>query len=369
MSDWKLVRLNFGQSSAHFGELGIGIEETSERVRSDTLFSAWITAYVRLFGNSAVTNLLQQFIERPDNPPFRLSSTFLYQQMGDRTIDYLPKPMRFPSNYPKEDLEFFKTYKKLNYLPIEIWRRWYQEDGFTSSGINCDCDQLTQETKGKSTGKLRKAGVFSYGDCFKKTLIPKISLDRMTRGTNLYHTGFVQFNCEPKQESGLYFLIEFPQTDDTLESDLKVALGWLGDEGLGGERSSGAGQFTFKWLERSQLTQTWQKILTSPSLTHYTLISLFWELPISKNLLETDDSLKQNSSYELFKRGGWISSPSGRQLLRKSIQMFSEGSVFSSKPLGKLVDVTPENFEQYLHFHKVYRSGISLSLPIKLSIK
>ncbi|MFB8790763.1 MAG: hypothetical protein U7123_18385 [Potamolinea sp.] len=48
MSTWKLVRLNFGRSSAHFGEVGIGIEETSERVRSDTLFSAWISAYASL---------------------------------------------------------------------------------------------------------------------------------------------------------------------------------------------------------------------------------------------------------------------------------------------------------------------------------
>ncbi|MDJ0506872.1 MAG: type III-A CRISPR-associated RAMP protein Csm4, partial [Nostocales cyanobacterium LE14-WE12] len=61
MSVWKLVKLNFGNNPAHFGEVGIGMEETSDRVRSDTLFSAWITNYARLFRKDAVEELLQLF--------------------------------------------------------------------------------------------------------------------------------------------------------------------------------------------------------------------------------------------------------------------------------------------------------------------
>ncbi|RAM52119.1 MAG: type III-A CRISPR-associated RAMP protein Csm4 [Hapalosiphonaceae cyanobacterium JJU2] len=359
MSHWKLVRLNFGQNTVHFGELGIGIEETNERVRSDTLFSALITAYARLFGSDAVSNLLQQFLEQPDKPPFRLSSTFLYQQVGDKTVDYLPKPLRKPSNYPNDDSGIFKTYKKLSYLPVEVWNRWYQEDGFTSSGTNSDHDQLIQETTSKSNGNLRKSCLFSYGKGFEKVLVPKIGVDRITRATNLYHTGFVQFNSETKKQSGLYFIIQFPKINDTLENQLKVALNWLKEEGLGGERSSGSGQFKFKWFEFNQLSKIWQKILTYPQQNHCSLISLLWEYPISESLLE-------DSSYELQKRGGWIYSTSGHQLLRKSIQMFTEGSVFKSQPSGKLADVTPDRFKQYRNWHPIYRSGISLSLPIKL---
>lgn len=50
MSNWKLIHLNFTKNLAHFGEVGIGLEETQERVKSDTLFSALITSYARLFG-------------------------------------------------------------------------------------------------------------------------------------------------------------------------------------------------------------------------------------------------------------------------------------------------------------------------------
>ncbi|NJM69636.1 MAG: type III-A CRISPR-associated RAMP protein Csm4 [Scytonema sp. RU_4_4] len=371
MSIWKLVRLNFGQSGAHFGELGIGIEETSERVHSDTLFSALITVYAQLFGSKEVTRLLEQFKEQPGHPPFRLSSTFLYQQDADNIIDYLPKPLQFPCGYPSDDLEFFKTYKNLKHLPVEVWRRWYQGDGFTSSGIDSDRYQLIQKTQDKprSNGMRYEAGIFSYSDGFKKVLYPKIGVDRITRGTNLYHTGFVQFNYEQRRQSGLYFLIQFPQANENLEANLKLVLRFLGDEGLGGERTSGAGQFQEKWFDFSKLTETWQKVLTSPPLTHYALISLFWESPLSENLLEIDGSLKKDSSYELQRRGGWISSPSGRQLMRKSIQMFTEGSVFPSQPIGQLADVTPDEFKQYRNTHKIYRSGVSLSLPIKLPNK
>ncbi|MFN9517409.1 MAG: type III-A CRISPR-associated RAMP protein Csm4, partial [Pseudanabaena sp.] len=48
MSKWKLVKLDFKNNPAHFGELGIGMEETSERVRSDTLFSALVISYARI---------------------------------------------------------------------------------------------------------------------------------------------------------------------------------------------------------------------------------------------------------------------------------------------------------------------------------
>ncbi|XZF65743.1 MAG: type III-A CRISPR-associated RAMP protein Csm4 [Gloeotrichia echinulata DVL01] len=360
MSSWKLVRLNFGSNAAHFGELGIGIEETSERVRSDTLFSALITAYAQLFGADAVRNLLQQFLDHPDKPPFRLSSTFLYQQVGDKIVDYLPKPLKFPYNYPKDDdLTFFKTYKKLNFLPVEVWHRWYQEDGFKASGVDCDCYQLIQETTSKSNGSLREACTFSYGKGFKKALVPKIGVDRITRATNLYHTGFVQFNCKSTEQSGLYFIIQFPQLNNTLEIQLKAALSWLGEQGLGGERSSGAGQFKFRWFEFYELSETWQKVLNYSKSTHYSLISLFWESQISESLIK-------DSSYELQKRGGWIYSSSGHQLLRKSMQMFTEGSVFQTQPVGQLANVTPDRFEQYRNSHPIYRSGISLSLPIKI---
>ncbi|MCU0542581.1 MAG: type III-A CRISPR-associated RAMP protein Csm4 [Oscillatoriaceae cyanobacterium Prado104] len=342
MSIWKLFKLNFGKNPVHFGELGIGIEETNERVYSDTLFSAWVSAYARLFGKVAVEGLLREIQEEP---LFRLSSTFVYRQLEGQTIYYLPRPLLRPINYPEDDFKFTKAYKKLNYLPLEIWQRWYQgEEGFTKS----DSEELFAKTQGKANGDLQKAGTFDCGEAFRKAKIPKIAVDRTTRATNLYSTGFVKF----QESSGLYFLAEF--SHQNVANTFSAVLNFLGEEGLGGERSSGAGQFK---VEVSDLTSTWQQVIDFSGKSAYSLISLFWENPLPNDCLE-------NASYELQKRGGWVSSsPSGSQRRRKSVQMFVEGSVFPVKPQGKLANVTPDGFTN----HQIYRSGISLSLPIKIS--
>ncbi|MEH1785683.1 type III-A CRISPR-associated RAMP protein Csm4 [Nostoc sp.] len=350
MSVWKLVKLNFGRSPAHFGELGIGIEETSDRVRSDALFSAWVSVYARLFGKNAVEELLQRFPSEKHPqliPPLRISSTFIYRQENEHTIYYLPRPLKFPINYPAEDLEFFKTYKKLNYLPLEVWQRWYQGEGF----IGGDAEELKAETKGKSNGHLHQLGTFDYKKAFEIDQIPKIAVDRVTRATNLYHTGFVQFRSD-KNPSGLYFLLQLSPEGDKLADQLKAALHLLGEEGLGGERSSGAGRFEIEWLE---LPETWQSIVDFSTGNYHILMSLFWDIPIKIEFLD-------NASYEIQERGGWIAE---NQLRRKMVRMFSEGSVFLLPPEGKLVDVTPQTFKK----HRIYRSGISLSLPIQAKDK
>ena len=121
---WKLVRLGFERNPVHFGETGIGLENTAERAYSDTLFSAWVSSYARVFGKAAVEVLFSRFDK--DIPPFRLSSTFVYQCIdtpNPNCIDYLPKPIVRPLHYPPDDLAFAKTYRKLNYLPLSVWQR------------------------------------------------------------------------------------------------------------------------------------------------------------------------------------------------------------------------------------------------------
>ncbi|MEW6498366.1 MAG: type III-A CRISPR-associated RAMP protein Csm4, partial [Cyanobacteriota bacterium] len=163
-----------------------------------------------------------------------------------------------------------------------------------------------------------------------------------------------------KSLSGLYFLIHFPKADAQLADKLQAALHLLGEEGLGGERSSGAGRFEVQWLD---LPEIWQSILNLPEQSvHHCLISLFWDNePATLAQLITDTN---DASYEIIERGGWIASPfSGRQLRRKMVRMFSEGSVFPARPVGKLADVKPAQFDT----HQIYRNGIALSLPIKVS--
>ncbi|RUR78676.1 type III-A CRISPR-associated RAMP protein Csm4 [Chlorogloeopsis fritschii PCC 9212] len=369
MGKWQLVKLNFGLSSVHFGELGIGMEESKERVRSDTLFSAWVSNYARLFGKKPVEELLKKFLQ--PKPPMRISSTFIYRECKNNTknytIFYLPRPLKFPINYPhggdldskQDDLTFFKTYKSLNYLPLDIWQRWYRGEGFTKE----DAQELTDKTKGNAKGKLKEAGTFDYKEAFKNHKLPKVAIDRTTSTTNFYHTGYVKFNWEQngssiKSLSGLYFLVYFEDNNPQLITELKAALDLLGEEGIGGERSSGAGLFKAEWLDLKDVSPTWENIVkSSDELAYQCLISLFWD--DDKSILE--QLMNSHSSYDIQERGGWFSDGNIR---RQMVRMFAEGSVFPIAPQGKLADVTPSEFKA----HKIYRSGIGLSLPIKVQI-
>ncbi|MCA6572002.1 MAG: type III-A CRISPR-associated RAMP protein Csm4 [Pseudanabaena sp.] len=328
MSKWKLVKLDFKNNPAHFGELGIGMEETSERVRSDTLFSALVISYARIGKN--VDTLLRRFHQ--EEVPFRLSSSFIYREQDGKTTYFLPRPKYPPTNYPTgDDLKIAKDYKKLNFLDLETWKNWYQNGSFNKDA------ELPENF---------------YSKCFDIDKQPKIAIDRNTRATNLYHTSFVRYRSKSNDKSGLYFLIEF--NDESLENDLndlKAALELLGEEGLGGEKSSGAGQFEASWHD---LDEIWKELIKFDG-NFQSLISLYWD----DELISLD-----NSSYELQERGGWITSSSKNQR-RKKVVMFAEGSVFSEIPKGKLANVTPPEFSQ----HKIYRSGIAVSLPIKIDLK
>lgn len=366
MGTWQLVKLNFGQSSVHFGELGIGMEESKERVRSDTLFSAWVSNYAQLFKKYGVEALLAQFLQ--PKPLMRISSTFIYREPNNKTgknnetIFYLPKPLKFPINYPHgDDLAFFKTYKSLNYLPLEIWQRWYQGNGFTPE----DTKELTDKTNSNANGELKKAGTFDYKEAFKNHKLPKVAIDRTTRATNFYHTGYVQFDWEVngddiKSLSGLYFLVYFEDGNEQLIANLKAALDLLGEQGIGGERSSGAGLFQAEWLNLKDASPLWENVVKPlDDKAYQCLISLFWD--DDKSILKQLIIDNSHSSYEIQERGGWFSDGNIR---RKMVRMFAEGSVFPIEPQGKLADVTPSEFKA----HKIYRSGIGLSLPIKVQI-
>jgi CRISPR-associated protein Csm4 len=369
MSVWRLVKLNFGRCPVHFGGLGIGIEQTYERVPSDTLFSAWVSAYARLADSATVGALLNQFLT--GDPPFRLSSTFMYVHKQDDDLYYLPRPLTYPPGFTLEDYaQLGKIFKGLHYLPLSVWQRWYQGQGFTDR----DRQELLNYSSPQADSSLYNAGTFSYHKSFEEYKVPKIAVDRVSRATNLYHTGFVQYNWKENSNnpdgieslSGLYFLINFPKSDPELENLFFGVLSFLGGEGIGGERSSGAGQFKVDLSsQNTPLSKTWEDVINFTHGSGACLFSLFWQHPLPENFL-------LHANYQLQERGGWLSSlqTEGRQLRRKSVQMFTDGSVFSASTslTGQLADVTPTSLrtDSASGHHKIYRSGIGLSLCINL---
>src|SRR4030042_2913727 len=91
--DVYIYKLKF-RGPNHFGDTGIDLENVSEWVGSDTLFSALINAMSVVYPKEKVTEFVNRFKQQP---PFLVSSLFLYKS----DIYFLPRPMD-DSHIPSE---------------------------------------------------------------------------------------------------------------------------------------------------------------------------------------------------------------------------------------------------------------------------
>lgn len=157
------------------------------------------------------------------------------------------------------------------------------------------------------------------------------------------------------KDAGLYFVCSLAEDDyNTLQNVLDL----LQEEGLGSDRNVGKGHFTY---ETDTLT------LEVPDQADYGM-ALGMYCPTSAEELHA--SLDENCSYQLKRRGGWLSMLGSPSLRKNDIYMFAEGSVFKVQGLreprvmGKVVNLKP-GIPTGLD-HPIYRSGRSLFLPVKI---
>jgi len=169
-------------------------------------------------------------------------------------------------------------------------------------------------------------------------------LDRKTHVSDIYHFGEVSFS----EKCGLYFLMDF-RCEEELKDKIKAAIRLWGDEGIGGDRTSGKGLFKPVFKNNFELgaANTNENAFLTLSLTY----------PQKNELKPVKEGF-----FELITRRGWIYSLEERNLRRKTIRMLSEGSVFMGKVVGKIEDVTPDVMKKE-ESHSVYRYGYSFSVP------
>jgi CRISPR-associated protein Csm4 len=179
-----------------------------------------------------------------------------------------------------------------------------------------------------------------------KSDVPRVTVDRVTSASSVYQAGRVTF--APK--SGLWLGLQFyaPDLASTVEAVLRV----LGDAGLGGERSSGHGQYELNGNEEIDLPDAGMR---------FTTLSPYWPQPD-----EVATVLMGDARYTLMAQRGWMGSPDSHALRRKMVRMLSEGSVLTTPDksiLGGLADVTPDALvypDSGERIHDVYRYGYAL---------
>jgi CRISPR-associated protein Csm4 len=299
------------KGSFHIGEREGWREGSKVYIPSDTLFSALCHSYLLLYGE--VESLLKNFLD--GKPPFLLSSAFPYWK--DRFF--------FP--VPKNQVPKGKDAKKIKFVELIGLQRLLAGESIEVILEESECVAMTDE------------GPWEIED------VPRISLSRWTNhpGENFFHFGRVTY----KEDAGLFFLIRFK--DNGFKKRLESTINLLIHEGIGGDKTVGMGLF-----EKPEYSEI--EIIPPEQTDAVYSISLYYPKDV-----EIKDLNK--GFYELEDRRGYIYLPFGQSLRRRSIKMFTEGSVFPNtlERQGMLVDVTPESFKH----HKVYRYGMILSLPCR----
>lgn len=311
---------------------------SDELLHADTLKSALYVCARQLLGAEAVGDT-DAFFRR-----FRISSAFPF--VGDEL--FFPKPQARIQPFQNDDVPEERQAKK--HKKVQFLGRSYFEDLITHGQRHLHSAHFTAD--GRFVSDHPHMRVLGDTPVFATDVQQRVTIPANYEDDPLpYYVDRLYFS----ETAGLWFA--FTGHDDTAQADVRAALKLLGDNGIGTDRSVGNGQFTI-----SETTLT----LTVPDQpTHEMLLSLW--CPEQAEL--TTDFLEE-SAYGLIKRGGYIASPDRIEHLiyrKKSIYMFTEGSVFPARPgqplTGKIVDLQPVAPEVKQH---VWRDGSAFSIPITL---
>ncbi len=309
-----LVKLRF-RSALRIGSGDIAHgEEFRGIIHSDTLFSAIINEWVRMYGNNSITDMISNL--NTDSPSFRVSSAFPYYF----NEYYLPTPIGTDELYMEKlkDTSFLELYDFL---------------------------ELAQG----NLKSIRKKKLKNPLDGLMLNLVaPRVSIDRISATTNIFQTSCWLI----KQGGGMYFLIDLK--DESLRKVLALCIKMLGESGIGGDRSVGYGLFDAE-IEQANNIIGWSELFqkrAGESKAYYTLSLCH----LSK------DEAKEAISYQILSRKGWIfSRSSAKQMKRRGCKMFAEGSLFNSPIKGRVVAVTPSEFRSE---HDIFRYGLGMMVEI-----
>ena len=170
----------------------------------------------------------------------------------------------------------------------------------------------------------------------------RVTLDRDTRRSDIYYAGDVRF----MKDCGLYMLVDF--LDGGYKPRLEGALRLLGDEGLGGERSSGRGLFS---LDHGSIS------LGSDGGDGAMLLSLC-------RPRREETAILPKSYYGLISRRGWVAGKSDRR--KKSLRMLIEGSVvpYPENLVGCMEDVSGEGTRDG---KRILSYGLAFKAPMRMA--
>lgn len=288
-------RLTF-KTPVHFGQGRLS--GSGSGIFADTLFSA---LYIEALGMGEADKLLALAKDGS------LSLSDLFPFSG--AACFVPKPIMRIQTDKKGDSSLKKKFKGLTHIPVS------DIDEYIGGDYDPD----------KAAEKLRGIG--------KSTLRQSVRIVEDS-DNEPYSVGLFTF----AEGCGLYFAASVSDETKQLLDRLMTALSFAG---IGGERSSGLGKFSFECTEADE---SFKKRLNVGGKA----MSLSVCLP-TDNELET---AMKNATFETVKRSGFVGSESyaDTPLRKRDLYCFKAGSVFADRFAGDIFDVSTDEGR-----HPVYR--------------
>ncbi|RLC90504.1 MAG: type III-A CRISPR-associated RAMP protein Csm4 [Chloroflexi bacterium] len=364
MADLTVYRFTF-RGGLHVGERGVNLEEHSVQVSSGTLFAALVAVWRRMGHDPAAFGT--PFLQR--QPPFLLTSLFPFA--GDVRFFPLPVPLlRWFSpatlQHRRKDLGKvrFVSEKILRKLlagePLDEWLFPESTTAESAKGVALQGGVfwLTAAEIQKLPSELRRRqGKYHALRCLKIYGVdkaPRVTIDRLTSASDLFHVGRVRFT----PGCGLWFGVDWRAPERvvgdsglTYRAAFDRVLILLGEDGLGGERSTGYG--AFKFVSEGALS------LPDPEPGAPLLLLSRYH----PRKAELPDALTgPQAAYTLIPKGGWVQTWDGAARRRKRLWLLAEGSVaqaVDAGPWGDVVNVQPDGFP-----HPVWRYGFALGAAL-----
>ncbi len=325
MSRYKIIKLT-NLSSIHIGTGKENYDFSSSVLHSDTISAALASIRVRNGKSKDIYDFLSSFAVSSAFPFYKDT---LYMPVPKGKLNVVVKG--------KQDFQYRKLLKKIRYAELSIW-----QDITTGLQIEVDENQINGEYLNGKSNTLE-------GDITNKVPLERVFVPR--DGMSDAKPFFFEWTFF-KKNAGLFIIVD---ASDDLFKEINALMRDLGESGIGTDKNVGGGNFC---VEPGEI-----ELPTIADANAQLLLSLY--TPEEEEL----DSLHlDNSIYGLQLRGGFLAgsnNPALSHLRKKSIYMFEEGSVFSSTNnlKGKVVDLTPLWNDPAMH--KVFRSGLSFSIPIK----
>lgn len=348
----KILRFNLYNNSKFL--IGDTQNNIKEIFSSDSLFSVLINN-LSLIEPNKIDGVIQKF----ENGENTISSMFMGLKINDdktnseSDVYFLPRPNL---NIIGPNLFASKELKNIKYISIKALHKYSKNIHCENSNLEVlEKDYIILENKFLLLGEeiqYISGDVFSMGELKKINFIktkekPRVTVDRLfgNNDNNFYYSNELNIF----KNNSRYISIEpfyFALIKGNLDENLLASINLLVDEGIGGKRSIGFGGF-----KSLQILEPVKDFLKESNSEYYYNLSV-----ISPSKEEIESLL----AYALDKRSGYVYSEGGTSLKKPEIYVIREGSLFKNRVEGKIIDLSPSNFND----HPIYLNGKAFLLGL-----